>query len=881
MTFAYITNNCGNLSFYFDEQRKYDHPFIGCLIVNDDHFLKLCENFEFYLKQPVIFGQPNANSIWARQNGSPWYQHEEITPPYPVMYLADIEIHWIHEKTEEELREKFKRRTRRYFEQNPTPLFLWSDGDLMNNHELNSLEYMIQKFNSIPNTIYVTKYPKLSRNKGIWLMKEWIGHEEGRNSSHIPNIHTVGDRVEEYKKIIKLRDTKPPDCIFHNISPCESSFRNFQLGYYNDNKEVVNFQGDYTASIHEKGITILRHDEDVGWGYMGMIFPETEDYLEIGSCTESRLVKNIEFPVPTRKIQVQDTKIPKVIIQTAEEAECYNKYTTNSMLSIVSLNPEYEYKFFNSVERRKFIQQFDEKVIKAYDLLVAGAYQADLFRYCYLYLYGGCYLDLKMIQRVPLREIISPEDTFCVCIDYERSNSLDRNIGTSYLNSLIFTYPRNPLLMDAINKCVDNILNYQGKFLGDAIQGNYQTILDITGPTMLYKCWKGKIDQSCLKYKHIIQGNDETDYRNFQIVDIDTGKLLFTKTHKTYDTSNHYSLLWTKKEIFYRNYVSLGDLDVYVYPHPFEDHFIFYLVNEDTLRIKRTANEGWWLDLKLKIVDRISGEAVIVNVGKHHTGVKDICIKGFFQERTELPKNVFKASKVQSEQINVGKIVIGMPSVIRVSANPMIDRTTRSLFSTEERMKQTLIQIESVRKKIPDATIILLEASVMKKKEIQKFSEVCDYIFLYDDEDTYEYCHNNTANKGLGEMHVLSHLTSVLETKTFDYFIKFGARYYLMEQFNIDRFLLDVPVIHAIAGSGKLQTSRGVINSLAYCLFYCFPKKYMAFYREHYKLWLHPDTTEPVEHVFTMFLQALKRVEIVDKLWIEGYAATTGELVSL
>ena len=33
---SYISNNCANISFYFRENREYDHPIIGALFVNDD-----------------------------------------------------------------------------------------------------------------------------------------------------------------------------------------------------------------------------------------------------------------------------------------------------------------------------------------------------------------------------------------------------------------------------------------------------------------------------------------------------------------------------------------------------------------------------------------------------------------------------------------------------------------------------------------------------------------------------------------------------------------------------------------------------------------------------------------------------------------------------
>ena len=60
-------------------------------------------------------------------------------------------------------------------------------------------------------------------------------------------------------------------------------------------------------------------------------------------------------------------------------------------------------------------------------------------------------------------------------MDYERTNSLDKNIGTSYLNSIIFTKANNELFNDLINICVNNILNKQNEF-------DILTLLEIPEP---------------------------------------------------------------------------------------------------------------------------------------------------------------------------------------------------------------------------------------------------------------------------------------------------------------------------------------------------------------------------------------------------------------
>jgi mannosyltransferase OCH1-like enzyme/uncharacterized protein (DUF1919 family) len=887
MTFAYITNNCGNLSFYFDEEREYDHPFIGSLFINDSQFLRLCQNFEHYLKVVPQFGLPSEKSVWFNQNCGGWYKHEEITPPYPVMYLDDLEIHWIHETNEEELLSKFTRRTQRYFEHKPTPVFLWSDADLMNDHSKKDLFDMVNTFVQIPYSIYLSKYKELvHKNERVFLMREWVGKDNKRNESHVPLIHTVGDRVSEYKNILRNLPFKQRPNLYCHCPRKDIPISNpYQLGY-KINGHVCTYKGDYTVNVYyvserECDVRICRHDETHGWGFLQMIFIETGEQIELGSSISNHKQFRVKTVTNLRKVIFQTQEIPKKIIQTMETNVCTNDYTLNAQRSIIESNPEYEYFFFTAEHRRQFIKENFPRILKVYDTLVSGAYQADLFRYCYLYTRGGCYLDFKMIERVPLRDIIKETDEFLVCVDYELSNSHDRSIGTSYLNSIILTKPGNPLLLSMISACVDNIINHQQRFLQESMKGSCTSILDITGPTLFWKCLHEKVSERNLRFKHKITGNDESQYENFTVYDLESKQDIFTKTHKTYSYFNHYSILWYKQQLFYHNFKQCGDWYIYVYPHPYQDSYSFNIIGDHTLRVIRSVNEGWWNKLRVKLINNLTSKTYIVDVGRNNTGTKDVNLPNIFKSSI-LPSNVFKSEQLRIEDLKLKSVVVGVPSVIHVSDNPILEFSSRSVFTSKERYTQTVEQLKSIREKIPNSTVILLESSTLTQAEINEMSSLYDYVVLYDDEESYQYCHFNYSNKGLGEMYVLCHICSVLQhNKDFKHFCKFGGRYPATKDFNITPFLQDVPVAHVIEGGGKLQTSKGVVNSLAYCVFYSIPRKYLELYYHHFKVWLDPETTEPVEHIFTMFLQALRRVELVDRLNIEGYGATNGNYILL
>lgn len=58
---------------------------------------------------------------------------------------------------------------------------------------------------------------------------------------------------------------------------------------------------------------------------------------------------------------------------------------------------------------RKYV---GEREFRAYRKMLAGAFKADLFRYCVVNHYGGCYLDAGSYTLTPLSELITAEDVF-------------------------------------------------------------------------------------------------------------------------------------------------------------------------------------------------------------------------------------------------------------------------------------------------------------------------------------------------------------------------------------------------------------------------------------------------------------------------------------
>lgn len=166
--------------------------------------------------------------------------------------------------------------------------------------------------------------------------------------------------------------------------------------------------------------------------------------------------------------------IPKLIFQTA----CTNEVTSGKEEQVKKMmedNPEYAYFFYTDVDARDMIKTyFDKDVLKAYDKLIPGAFKADLFRYCCLYLNGGVYLDMNKSFVVPITEFVKPNLTFISCIDQFNFFSY------KLFQAILATTPKHPVMKMCIDKIVENVENnYYGS-----------TSLDITGPGLIGTCFK-------------------------------------------------------------------------------------------------------------------------------------------------------------------------------------------------------------------------------------------------------------------------------------------------------------------------------------------------------------------------------------------------------
>ena len=217
--------------------------------------------------------------------------------------------------------------------------------------------------------------------------------------------------------------------------------------------------------------------------------------------------------------------IPKIIHQIyfnlygkqVEEIAVYNK----SIEQIKLHNPDYEHKLWNEKTSSKLIK---EKLPQYYDFYINMRYDVqriDFMRFVVLYLYGGFYVDLDLINIKSLEPLRTKE-----FVGYSLKKFIPDH--KEYIQNDFFGSVKKFKMFDILMKlCVVNYKLKADNKIYDDWKGRF--VLQTTGPRYVSKIFKRFLP----KYK------PETD-------------LIFTKWRN--DNWKRYN----KKDFYFENYVTGG-----------------------------------------------------------------------------------------------------------------------------------------------------------------------------------------------------------------------------------------------------------------------------------------------------------------------------------
>lgn len=193
-----------------------------------------------------------------------------------------------------------------------------------------------------------------------------------------------------------------------------------------------------------------------------------ETCLEACTCYCKALCDEAKDPSAAKNLQYQKVKvrkprfsqdptrlIPRKVHQTWFEHLNPEKYPNMSRLTESFKTSGWTYNFYTDKKAGEFLSEnFPPQVRQAYDLLLPGAFKADLFRYCCLLIHGGVYADVDTLLGPLLDSAIPPDAGFVVGLDEP-----GKRIGKRHCvwNGFLASTPGHPFLAKTIETVVNNI----------------------------------------------------------------------------------------------------------------------------------------------------------------------------------------------------------------------------------------------------------------------------------------------------------------------------------------------------------------------------------------------------------------------------------------
>jgi mannosyltransferase OCH1-like enzyme len=270
----------------------------------------------------------------------------------------------------------------------------------------------------------------------------------------------------------------------------------------------------------------------IGWMYKSIWNAKQLLYEHI---KENQIIKSTYNPPSSPPLSI----IPKKLFQTWHTKKLLPKMN-EAVVRIQTQNPELEYFLFDEDECIAFITQyFSDDVVGAYKKLIPGAFKADLWRYCVMYIHGGVYVDIKY-QCVDGFKFIDIMDREHFVL--ERQYSWKPNTHGIY-NALIIAKPGNTLFIKCIEQIVRNTQTYTYGF----------NELYPTGPGLLGELYFGNINENIEKpldlqlFYNFTQNQDIIMYKNQIIL---KAYPEYRAEQKQQQMSRHYTQLWYERGIY-------------------------------------------------------------------------------------------------------------------------------------------------------------------------------------------------------------------------------------------------------------------------------------------------------------------------------------------
>jgi thymidylate synthase len=191
-------------------------------------------------------------------------------------------------------------------------------------------------------------------------------------------------------------------------------------------------------------------------------------------------------------------------------------------------------------------------------------------------------------------------------------------------------------------------------------------------------------------------------------------------------------------------------------------------------------------------------------------------------------------------------ILFGITSVIDTPNIPLSYSAVRSIFTRDERFEQTKRTISSIKEKIPEAKIIIIECSNYEtnKEQLDYLRENSDYFLnLWDNQELHKYVFSIYKTIG-AEIMTIELINYIINNNIlFETFYCISGRYYLNDNFNLNLYYKNIIKFK----DRNLYTSTRL---------YSLNKKYLILYKDYLSNNLNPNLS--YEEIYGNFCDLYK-----------------------
>jgi hypothetical protein len=160
------------------------------------------------------------------------------------------------------------------------------------------------------------------------------------------------------------------------------------------------------------------------------------------------------------------------------------------------------------------------------------------------------------------------------------------------------------------------------------------------------------------------------------------------------------------------------------------------------------------------------------------------------------------------------KNIVVITSIINIPNLPFSYTQTRSVYNRNERYEQTKNTMKSIKDKIPDSKIMLIECSELNEEETEYINKNVDYFFnVYGNSILEEHIFG--LSKSMGENVLLLCAIDYLKNNNVEYenFYKISGRYWLTDKFNYNNYDNDkITYVHEKNNKDDIYTSFYKLN---------------------------------------------------------------------